>query len=185
MKCIIYAILLSTCAFGSETSEHEGKHKNLEKILNIPKQPHLQASALYQFQLKEGVVRVWAHSVTDNKSYLLWLREEERVTSKLLEFDESSHKVLQTRSQRVPDWLRRLFENPLDLSARHGGVGATIEHAFIIEGVINGKYHWAFRNLDSKTKSDYSKLLQILGAASAKAIDIGWTIETPSVQGDR
>jgi hypothetical protein len=178
MKYMIYAILLSACAFGSETGEHEGKHKSLEKILNIPKQHDPQASAIDQFQLKEGVVRVWAHSVTDNKSYLLWLREEEGVASKLLEFDESNHKVLRTRPQRIPDWLRQLFDNPLDLTVRRGGVGATIEHSFIIEGVINGKYHWAFRKLDSETKSDYSKLLQLLGEASTKAIDIGWTIET-------
>jgi hypothetical protein len=176
MKTFIYTIILAVCACGAETSEHEIKHTSLESIFNIPKKSHLPVSILGQFQMREGVIRLWAHSLTDNKSYLLWLEEAGR-ESKLLEFDKAGHKLLKSRPLQVPNWLRELVQMPLNLSVQDEQIGATIEHAFIIESVTDGKYQWAFRKLNRAKGSDYSKLLSFLGEASSEAIDVGWTIE--------
>jgi hypothetical protein len=186
MKNLVFSIILAACACGAESSEHESKYISLERIFNIPKKSNLPVSTLNQFQIKEGVIRLWAHSVRDNKSYLLWLQEAGG--TKLLEFDKAGQKLLKSRPVQVPKWLRELIQTPLDLSVQDMQIGATIQHVFIIESVTDGKYHWAFRKLDrleSATKSDYSKLLSFLEEASAEAIDVGWTINEDLIQGTR
>ncbi len=177
MKSILCIFLLSFIICDAQVGEIEGRYLRLAEILRFPKKIKPHPATLNEFKLNEGVIRIWAFSVTDNKSYMLWLHEDGADNPKLVEFDGLGQKLLKTNRVLLPDWLSPLFDSPIDLRDRNERLRATIEHSFIMECVKNGKYHWAYREIENGNESDYSKLLELLGSASVNPIDIGWAID--------
>lgn len=171
---LIFGILVTPCYADVNGIQHN--HFRLAKILNLQKPLRVQKALSEEFKLEEGVIRIWAYAVTDNNSYLLRLSNIKQQKPKLLEFDEGNQKPLMTSDLELQARLQKLFDVPLDLENK-GAVGATIQHAFIIETIKDGKYIWAYRDVDIGKNSDYSYLIDLLLSSTVKPIDTGWTID--------
>lgn len=179
MKTIFSILIFTSIICNAEINENEYKYFRVAEILKLPKNIRLNAISREEFELKEGVTRIWAYSITDNKSYMLWLQEGQNNVVKLIEFDGNSQKTLKTNNIESPEWLSKLFDEPFDLKKKDMQIGASIHHSFIIERVKNSKYLWAYREIETGTKSVYSNLLNLLTSASINPLDVGWAIDIP------
>lgn len=130
---------------------------------------------------REGEFRIWAIDVSGNKNHYCLSSSVNDLNS--IRFDcHKTTKEIKTRignieNEKLSGRLNRILDSPIIFPKVDMIYGSSVEHIFIVEKFLKGRYCWAIREFQGDRGFDYFELIDIFSRLENVKVSMAWRIE--------